>query len=258
MKKEIIFAFTALFFLSLSAMTDALAKENTSRLITVSKDKIDVTGDGKKDLIIIKGQPYEEGTDFLKEIKMEIITSNKKSISVELDSGFNPRVQFLDLNHDGLNDIFVTVDTGGSGGITDHYLYTVKDFIFTDISVPDPLLINSQFLNGYKASIQIHETGESYTFDLSNRADKYEQSGLYQKGKLSEPTELLVDPFSTLKPVLVEGKQYGLKGMQAVSGAYHADTIALIESLWYFDKGKWSLMKTIVMETNSRKKNSSS
>ncbi|WNS77415.1 hypothetical protein RRV45_10655 [Bacillus sp. DTU_2020_1000418_1_SI_GHA_SEK_038] len=254
MRKEIVFALAAFFFITLSAMTGAYAGENSSKMITISKDKEDVTGDGKKDEIILKGLPYEEGTDFLKEIYMEIQASNKKSFNVEFDSGFNPRVNFIDLNHDGLKDIFVTVDTGGSGGITNHYLYTVKNFALTDLTVPEPLVINSQFLDGYKAAITIQDTGESYTFDLSNRAEDYERTGLYQKGKLSEPTELMVDPFSTLKPVLVDGKQYGLKGTQAISGAYHADRIAIIESLWLYEDGKWSLKNTRVMETNLQKK----
>ncbi len=253
LKKEILFALAAFFFISMSAMTSTFARENANKMEIISDDKMDVTGDGKKDEIIIKGLPYEEGTEFFKEIYLEIKASNKKSYKVELESGYNPRASFVDLNHDGLKDIFVTVDTGGSGGITNHYLYTVKNFELADLTVPEPLVINSQFLDGYKAVITIQDTGESYTFDLSNRADDYERSGLYQKGKLSEPTELMVDPFSTLKPVLVNGKLYGLKGTQAVSGAYHADRIAIIESLWLYDNGKWSLKNTKVMETNLKK-----
>lgn len=254
MKKEIVFALAAFFFITLSAMTAAYAGEIASKFITVAKYKEDVTGDGKKDQIVLKGLPYEEGTEFLKEIYMEITASNKKSSKVELDSGFNPRAVFVDLNHDGLKDIFVTVDTGGSGGITNHYLYTAKDFNLTDLTVPEPLVINSQFLDGYKATLTIQDTGESYTFDLSNRAEDYERTGLYQKGKLSEPTELMVDPYSTLKPVLVGGKQFGLQGTQLVSGAYHADGIAIIESVWLYENGKWALKKTRVMETNPQKR----
>ncbi|MBY0120480.1 hypothetical protein H0173_00805 [Bacillus sp. S/N-304-OC-R1] len=251
MRKEVLFALAAFFFLTLSAITAANAGENQNKIMTISKEKADVTGDGKKDLIVIKGLPYEEGTEFLKEIFVEIQTLNKKTIKIDVDSGFNPRVNFVDLNHDGIKDIFITVDTGGSGGITNHYLYTLKNLSLEDLSVPDPLVINSQFLDGYKASITIQDTGESYTFDLSNRADDYEKTGLYQKGKLSEPTELMVDSFSTLKPILMDN-QYGLRGTQAVSGAYHADRIAIIESNWLYENGKWILKKTRVMENNPR------
>lgn len=254
MRKEIIFALAAFFFLSLTALTAAYAGENQNKILTISKEKADVTGDGKKDLIVIKGQPYDEGTEFLKEIFVEIQTLNKKTIKIELDSGFNPTANFVDLNHDGLKDIFITVDTGGSGGITNHYLYTLKNNILADITVPEPLVINSQFLDGYKAVITIQDTGESYTFDLSNRADDYEKTGLYQKGKLSEPTELMVDSYSALKPVLMNDKTYGLRGTQAISGAYHADRIAIIESNWLYVNGKWTLKSTRVMETNPRKK----
>ncbi|MEH7524481.1 hypothetical protein V7149_14575 [Bacillus sp. JJ1503] len=254
MKKELVFALAAFFFLSLSVMTGTYAGENKMKMITVSKEKAELTGDGKKDTIIIKGLPYDEDTEFLKEIYLKITTSNGKTLTAEFDGGFNPRATYVDLNHDCLKDIFVTIDTGGSGGITNHYLFTAKNSALTDLTVPEPLVVNSQFLDGYKASLAIQETGESYTFDLSNRAEDYEKTGLYQNGKLSEPTELMIDSFSTLKPVKVDSIQYGLKGIQAVSGAYHADRIAIIESLWLYKDGKWFLKNTRVMETNLQKK----
>ena len=254
MRKEMMIALAAFFFITLSALTAAYAGENQNKMMTISKEKADVTGDGKKDLIVIKGQPYEEGTEFLKEIVVEIHTIKNKTFTIEVDSGFNPRVNFVDLNDDGVKDIFITVDTGGSGGITNHYLYSLRNLILTDLTVPEPLVVNSQFLDDYKAAITIQETGESYTFNLSNRAADYEKTGLYQNGKLSEPTELMVDSYSVLKPVLINDKRYGLRGIQAVSGAYHADGIAIIESVWLYENGKWTLINTKVMETNSGKK----
>lgn len=249
MKKEFVFAFAAFFFMISTAIT-GYAGDEGNKMILVSEEKVDVTGDGKKDTVYIRGIPYEEGTQFLKEIQLEIAASNGKKYKVELEGGYGPKVQFVDLNHDGVKDMFVTVDTGGSGGISNHNVYTLKDFTLKDLTVPDPLIINSQFLNGYKANVTIQKTGQSYTFDLRNRAEDYKRLGLYQNGKLSEPTELMVDPYSTLKPVLIKGDQYGLIGSQAVSGAYHADRIAIVEGTWFYENGKWTLKNTKVFEVN--------
>jgi hypothetical protein len=66
----------------------------------------------------------------------------------------------------------------------------------------------------------------------------------------------MVDPFSTLKPVIVktEDESYGLKGVQQISGAYHADGIAFVESTWYYENGKWNLMNTKVIEREQKQK----
>lgn len=248
-----IFALAALFFMSLS-ITGVYAGEDKTKWITVSKENRDITGDGKDDVIEIKGIPYEEGQQFLKEIKLHIAASNGKAYETEFEGGLNPHVQFVDLNHDGVKDVYVSVETGGSGGITNHYLYTLKDFLFTDLTVPDPLVINGQFHNGYKASITIQETGRSVTFDLRNRGEDYEKSGLFINGKLSEPTELMVDAYSVLKPVILDGKKNGLVGIQAISGAFHADWIANVESTWIYENGKWILKDTKIMD-GKRKNN---
>ncbi|MED3551898.1 hypothetical protein [Cytobacillus praedii] len=253
MKKEMIFALAALFFMTLS-ITGVYAGENNSKWKTLSKNSMDVTGDGKDDLIEIRGIPYEEGQQFLKEIQLRISASNGQEYKTDLDGGYNPQVQFVDLNHDNVKDMYVSIDTGGSGGISNHYLYTLKDFKITDLTVPDPLVINGQFHNGYKASITIQETGKSVTFDLRNRGMDYEKSGLFINGKLSEPTELMVDGYSSLKPVIFNAENYGLTGVQAISGAYHADWIANVVSTWMYENGKWILKDTKIME-GKRKKN---
>ena len=117
---------------------------------------------------------------------------------------------------------------------------------------PEPLAVSSQFEDGYKASITIEETGQSYSFDLSDRKEEYDRLGLYQDGKLNEPTELMVLPFGTLKPVKVKNGLYGLKGSQRINGVYNADGIANIESTWLFEKGKWQVQNAEVKSLHSR------
>ena len=160
------------------------------------------------------------------------------------------------MNHDGIDDLLISIPTGGSGGISNYFLYTFKDFKLTKIAVPEPLFITSQFLNDYKATMTIDQTGETFTFDLQSRKKDYNRLGLYTKGILNEPRELMVDPYSTLKPILLKekGDTYGLKGIQQVSGAYHADGIAFVESTWYYEKGKWNLLKAKVMDREKIKK----
>jgi hypothetical protein len=254
MKKEFSLALMAFFFLSLNAITGAYALEEKGEMLTLLQEEKDISGDGKNDKITIVGIPYEEGISYLKEIYLKITASNGETYKVELKSGFDPTIKFVDLNHDGVEDLFISIPTGGSGGLSHYFLYTLKDFQLTDIGIPDSLTITSQFQNGYKASMTIENTGESYTFDLKSRKKDYNRLGLYHNGKLNEPTELMVDPYSLLKPIILKNRSYGLKGIQQISGAYHADGIAFVESKWYYGNGKWNIFGTKVMESEQKKK----
>jgi len=260
MKKEIGLALLALFFMSLNFLTGAYAevsdkeKSDGEKLHTVINEEMDVSGDGKPDMIEIKGVRYEKGSSYLKEIFLEITGSNGKLYRAKLESGFDPILEFVDLNHDGVKDMYISIPTGGSGGISNFFLYTLKDFQLTDIGIPDPLMITSEFQDGYKAVITIDNINKSYTFDLKDRKEDYERLGLYQNGKLNEPRELMVDPYSTLKPVIIKDESNGLRGIQQVSGAYHADGIAFIESRWFYENGKWNLVDTKIMEREKKKK----
>ncbi|AIE59949.1 hypothetical protein [Bacillus methanolicus] len=242
MKKELLFTFAAFFFISLSAITGAYAVGQSNKSITVLQNKVDVTGDGKKDKVSIIGIPFEEGANFLKEIFLKIDASNGKKYKVKLEGGYEPHIKYEDLNHDKVKDLFISISTGGSGGLSNYYLYTLKDFHLTNLTVPEPLVMTTQFEENYKASLVIDETGQKYNFDLKDRKADYDRLGLYENGRLNEPTELMVLPYGTFKPVIVKDNQYGLVGVQRVSGAYHADGIAFVESTWFYENGKWNLL----------------
>ncbi|WP_251550605.1 hypothetical protein [Neobacillus muris] len=242
MKKEMALAFTAFFFISLSAITVAYAFEENSKTIEIAKKEADITGDGKNEAILLKGVPYQdEEDDYLSEIFAEVKASNGQTYTIPLESGSKAAMQLVDLNNDGLKDLFISIFTGGSGGTTMDHLYTMKNFQKTDLSVPDPLEMESRFLNGYKAEIKIAETGKSYFFNLKDRKKYYKKLGLYHKGRLNEPIELTVNPYSSLKPIKLEDGRYGLTGVQRVTGIANADMIASAESTWSYINGSWRL-----------------
>lgn len=253
MKKELGLVLIALFFLNTFTFTAVYAFDNNNeKQLVLTEEKEDISGDGKDETIVLTGIPYEEGAAFLKEIQLQITGSNGKTYAIKLESGYEPAVTFVDLDHDGVEDLLISIPSGGSGGITNYSLFTFKDFQLKEIAAPDPLTITSQFLDHYQASITIDNTGQSYNFDLKDRKKDYDRLGIYHKGKLNEPRELMVDPYSTLKPIIVKDNSYGLKAIQQVSGAYHADGIAFIESTWYYENGKWNLLDTKVIERNQK------
>jgi len=248
MKKEMLLVIVSFFLISITAITGVYAFEENTKVITISEEEMDITGDGQNDAIFLKGVPYQDEDSFLKKIYIEVAASNGKTYTFPLESGSKASLQLTDLNHDGIKDLFASVLTGGSGGIVINFLFSLKDFVHTDLTIPEPLEMDAKFLNGYKAEIKLKKTGKSYLFNLKDRKKYYKKLGFYYKGKLNEPTELSVNPFNSLSPIQLENEKMGLKGVQRVTGVANADTIALVESVWTFEKGHWKLLNANVKQ----------
>lgn len=252
MAKELIFSFAAFFMLSLTAITGVFANEEHSKIITISKNSVDITGDGKKDSVYMQAIPYQDEHSFLKSILVDIKASNGKNFKIKLDSGTRPSISFPDLNHDGVKDLFIVIPTGGSGGILQGYLYTLKGFVLKDLTIPKALEIESHFLNGYKAEINIKASGKTYQFDLRDRKKQYDLLGLYRLGRLNEPTELMVQGYSVLKPISLPGQMKGLRAIQRISGIANSDTIGIVESVWALKNNIWNLERVSVLEEKNK------
>lgn len=250
MKKELLLLVSTFFFLSMTAITGVYAVEENKKVVLISEDIEDVTGDGKKDKISLKGTRMDDS--FYKDIFVEINTDEKEH-KIDLEEGIRPSLNFNDFNQDGVKEIFISTETGASGGVSNYYLYTAKDNNIVNLKVPDPLVIQSQFLDGYKAKITIENNHKSYKFNLKNRSQDYENTGLYYQGKLNEPTELMIQSYTSLEPKKLRGKKLGLIGTQTISGAYNADVIGRVESTWELKNGTWTLIKTKIFETSYEK-----
>ncbi|MEH7087029.1 hypothetical protein V7139_30630 [Neobacillus drentensis] len=252
MKKEMLLVIVSFFLMSLTAITGVYAIEETTKTITISNENADITGDGKEEEIILKGVPYQKEEGFLEKIYIEISASNGKKYTFPLESGAKAALELVDLNNDGVKDLFASVLKGGNEQIVQNYSYSIRNFEQTKLNLPEPLEMDSHFLHGYKAEIKLAKTGKSYLFDLKDRKKYYKKLGLYYHGKLNEPTELTVNPFSTLQPIPVENNQVGLLGEQRITGIANADVIASVESTWVYDHGQWKLVRTVVHKERNK------
>ncbi|RRN71307.1 hypothetical protein EI200_11365 [Peribacillus simplex] len=216
---------------------------------TYISTKRDVTGDKKIDIIQVQGLPYEEGSKFLKKIELSV-ESNRSTISVPLEAGYNPDLKVTDLNNDGIKDVLVTVLMEGKDRLISSYAFTFKDGKVKELEVPPSVPVMAQFLDGYKAEIII-EGQKPVVIDVISRKQTYEALGIYRNGKLNEPTELLVDPYSSLDLKTVLGKGKGLIGIQHVKGSDESDPILEIKSVWNYNNG-WQLVKAQVKPVKAK------
>ncbi|MFE7150356.1 hypothetical protein [Heyndrickxia sporothermodurans] len=247
MKKEYVLAVFAFFFMSLSTVAISYAGEsaNTNEKI-LQEYKIDVTGDRKPDKIILKGIQVDASSMYMEKIWAEITSSNNKKFRIDYEPGYKPKIEFADLNHDNVLDLLESSGTGGSGGVYNYRLTTLKDNKAIDIPMPPALNVQGHFEDQFKASLTIPEISFTKKFKLSNRKKDYIRLGLFQKnGTLNEPTELMIDPVDVYRIIKVKGeKGFGLKSYRRVSGAYHADALGTLISVWYYENGKWNQIQT--------------
>lgn len=245
MKKKSLIFVSVLFLL---AITSVHAVENEKEQV-LGQYKGDVTGNGEEDHVFLKGVPFSSDPNHFEKLIIEVMGNDGKNQSIDVNGGFRPELTLEDINHDGIKDLFVSVETGGSGEIKNYYLYTLKGSNAIELTAPYPLVIQSEWLDRYKAKITIENNHKTHKFNLKSKADEYEQMGLYMNGKLNEPMELMIGDYDRLEPVKIKGGKIGLKGNQVISGAAHSDVIGRVESTWVFKDGEWKLLGTKVFET---------
>ncbi|RFU60571.1 hypothetical protein [Peribacillus glennii] len=249
--KVILFIALVFSVLGYRAVSAQLNSEIEEKVIVTKKR--DVSGDGKKERILIVGVPYEPKSAFLKEIYLIVEIRKGKKLKVPLDAGFEPKLHFADFNRDGVDDVYVTIPTGSSGGLINSYAYSFFGGKGKDLTVPPFVPITGQFMDQFKIVMSVPFL-QPLVMDVSDRKKDYIRIGLYQKnGKLNEPTEVMVDPYSLLDIAEFPDKRKGLRGVQRVSGAYHADSLADVYSKWEYQDGNWQLLqaktKTIAKKT---------
>ncbi|RTE11356.1 hypothetical protein [Paenibacillus whitsoniae] len=212
--------------------------------------EIDVTGDGKFEVVSLIGTKMDMNSPYYDKLFLTSVGEGQAQVVIPLQGGYNPRMDFCDFIHDKLPQIYVTSDTGGSGGYTTNQIFSLRNNVPTEIPMPEPLHVNATFKNNYKVKMKIQETGKSFKLNIADRKDSYEQFGIYKDGKVVKPLIVNVDAYSLLKPVDVDGDGFcELKGVQRITGIANADTLGYVTSVWKWRKDKWKLSEAAVEQT---------
>ncbi len=213
----------------------------------IATEAADVTGDGVKDSITLVGTSPDDNSAFQNSISLRIFdASTNKMIEADLKDfgGYEPKIFLGDFTGDKVKDIMISAPTGGSGGIIDNRIVTVKDGKAQLIFGEDDnagLALSGKFADGFKANLKVEQLNKDFTVDLSAFKDGYVEGGTYDaSGKLKVDVEPWADGFSLLEPVEYTGDgTYYLRGIQSISGVAHVNRISNMESLWKYSDGKW-------------------
>ena len=237
MRKHLINFFIVSLLLCLISTASVHAKDKG--LVKLATYKTELTGDHHLEKI----QLIKKEND-----RLEMVIVSKKSYQIPLPSGKEPKIIFKDMNQDSIKDIFIYISSKDYDKAATYFIYTLKDENLSRMIVPEGLPVTAQFRNGYKASVQINQTGQTFVMDLNKQKKQYDQQGIYQNGMLNEPTELMVSGVKTLKPVRLRDLSIGLKGRQLISDGYNDEMIGYVDSTWKWSNHHWELQNTIVKQ----------
>lgn len=234
-------------------------------MFVIAKQAADVNGDGKKEWVSILGKRFDDTSLYIENINILVESlDGKKGYVVSLskyDGGYLPGLEFHDFTGNGIPEVMISMPTGGSGGITNYYIYSLKDdkpqLIFD--SDKTSVKFYGEFIGNYKAKIYVEDPKDVMAItaivDLKEKKAMYDELEIYKDGKLPD-----LDDIDTNVNELMTYQLYGLikavdtdddgimelEAYQSVKGCCNADTVAHIITLWKWEDGQWNLQRIAV------------
>jgi len=246
----IISSFLIFIICCVSSVEDVSATEK-SPTVYEEIQQYDVTGDKVKETIKVSGEFYEDSPN-LKQITLQVVYGgNKASVSIPIGYGAKPVLHIVDLNHDGVKDVFLSVKEVGDSPSVKDFGYSFKNEKVINFLELPKLDTQTNFQDEYKVKIKLYN--DTYIVDVSTRKKMYEELGLYHHGKLNEPIELIVSNYVNIKPTYtIKGK--GIEATQMVSGSSETDIIGEIKTIWIIQEGKWKMQNVSFRDLVSAQK----
>ncbi|MCR1934037.1 hypothetical protein ACQX0N_02785 [Clostridium tepidum] len=222
-----------------------------------AKDKIyildtkcaDVNGDGLDEIITITGKkPYGED-GFIEDITLNV--KNKKtnvdiSIKPKDNAGYEPNLFIGKFGDDNIPKVFLSINSGGSGGYYFNYIYSFKDNIAMLIFDYEKFSKNNQYAavyeHYYKVRVKSKKSNLEGVIDLKSIRDKEYLSQIYDtNGKFKKPITGEVLFLGNLSALSLNGSSgFSLLTHQRIIGLYNADTLGSVESILHWDGYKFS------------------
>ncbi|WP_025785346.1 FG-GAP-like repeat-containing protein [Sporosarcina sp. D27] len=212
----------------------------------------DVNGDRIMDYVFLTAvKSVDPSSPYVEQITLHVqdgATNRVHTISLNENgnSGYNPTVFLGDFTGDGIMDILISIDSGGSGAFTFDYVYSFvnneakKLFDFDQYNKENQYTVT--YMDFFKVNVHSPATGKSYLLDISDRGAEYLSQIYYQNGKLKQPVTGMADGVSGFYPVdLDRDGVYEIQAYQQISGLYQADSFGYIINTLKWDGQKFSI-----------------
>lgn len=201
----------------------------------VSYARGDVNGDRIPDNVYLTGRKTPD-SPFIQNITLIIqdgMSGRFREIQLSENAGYNPTLFLGDFTGDGADDILISINSGGSGGIMYHYIYSFIDSVprlLFDFNVyNDEYNYDVTYKDNYKVEFISKKNKEKYIIDITYKGADYLSEIYDVNGKLKQPISGFVNPLSGLYPVDFDSNGvYELLAYQKIAGRYNADSLGYV------------------------------
>lgn len=235
---------------------------NGQRVFLLDYKRGDVTGNGVPDNVYLYGnKPDGASGIFADNITLVIQDSRSnrsKAVTFDHNAGYHASVFLGDFDKDGVDDIKVTIDTGGSGGYIISYIYSFRRnelrTLFNFENYNNHFRYNADFNDYYRFSVGSVEYNRLFVLDLSLKGYDYLSILYGADGRLVRPISGDVLSLGALYPVVLDEKNgsFELLALQRIIGVSNADTLGYIENVLTWDGQGYTLkrMSVTIQGTN--------
>ena len=199
----------------------------------------DVNGDKIIDNIILVGEKTSDlELPFTTNITLIIQdgkTKNFTKIPLKENAGYNPTIFLGDFTGDKIQDILISIDSGGSGGYAFYYIYTFTNntpkVIFDSEIYSKKYTYTVNYLDNYEVKLVDEKSSESYIINIRYKGEEYLSEIYNDDGTLKEPIEGWVNPLGGLYPVDYQRDgTYELCTDRRIAGRYNADGLGYVQT----------------------------
>ncbi|WP_461205342.1 VCBS repeat-containing protein [Clostridium sp. DL1XJH146] len=209
----------------------------------------DVTGDGIYDNVYLVGEKnFGEGSNFTENINLVIINGadyTLTSIPFKSNAGYDPRLFLGQFTGSGVDEILISIFSGGSGGMSFYYIFSFIDGkvrkIFDYEKFDDEYNYNVIYQNCYKVEVANGTIDKKYIIDIKYKGKEYLDEIYDKDGMLKKPLNGYVVPISGLYPVDYNGDEiHELLTYRRIIGKYNADSLGIINNALQWTDDKFS------------------
>jgi hypothetical protein len=201
----------------------------------VSVARGDVTGDKVSDNVYLTGTKTPD-SPFIQNITLVVQdgrTGRTRNVQLSENAGYNPTLFLGDFTGNGVDDILIRIDSGGSGAFTYDYVYSFVNnnpqLLFDFNVYNEQFLYDVSYQDNYKVKVISKINNLTYLIDISLRDPEYLSEIYDANGKLKSPIEGFVNPLSGLYPVDFDSNGvYELLAYQKIAGRYNADALGYV------------------------------
>lgn len=208
----------------------------------------DINGDQIPDNVYLTGIKTMD-SPFIQNITLVIqngATGAFTNIPLKDNAGYNPSLFLGNFIRKGLDDILISIASGGSGGIMYYYIYSfannIASLLFDFNVYNEEYKYEVNYRDNYKVEVVSKKNNTTYMIDITYKGADYLNEIYDPNGKLKNPITGFINPLSGLYPIDYDmNGVYELLAYQKIAGRYNADSIGYVLNTLKWQSGMFAL-----------------